>query len=732
MIDKSVMLSGCDYKSMYTDAKFIMFCDNEICYEEYQAGDKVGCDFDYDRDQNIVGGMIFSNDDNIENMMRSYKYTKREYMNVTYILYFDIPDDANIFISNDDYCYISDIIIGEIVHIANCKYIDNDKFCDFLLDQNSFFISHIEKQTFTRCYKAVSDQPANIRNIKDPYTDDTTIITKEEYDELCKHIVSLGGHNITYIKRQTDDLILYGAYYHASIVRFIVRDVDFDFGEKLIKANSDILRYIDYELWTYDILKIALNDNGLLLEHVDDFTQTEELCEIAIKNNPMAIEHIHNKTDKLISLALELDASAIKFIDSNIISEDVLQKVIETQPSFIEYIKYPSVNICNIIFDKIEQDGILAFLVQSIKNPPEEIKTKMINVDPRLIVKFDSATDEELMSAIKQDIKILPSLKNPSAYVITESIKLLPEYIKYVNNPSNEMIMIALEHNIHLIFDIKKPPYSAILYVVKKDPDYIKYVKNASEELQLIAVNHNPKLLLEMLHPSDSVTLRAIELSPELIQYIPDLSEEMQIKAVTINPMIFIFIQEPSHNVCLEAIKQSGEIIEYVDCSTRTQELVNTALETYNPALNYVDDQTEELCVKIVSQDSEMIKYVKNVTINIINAAIAHDPTCIKHIDNPSVELHKKILKINSELLEHINDKTRELCMFALCTKLSRNVVEIVRQYTKYLDDDVFVGHVCLVNPSMIEYITDNNMKQECIKGLQDIKDYAKMQEIYN
>jgi hypothetical protein len=45
-------------------------------------------------------------------------------------------------------------------------------------------------------------------------------------------------------------------------------------------------------LLTYDIIKLAVQNNGLLLQHICHDKLTEEICELAVQNNGFAIQYI--------------------------------------------------------------------------------------------------------------------------------------------------------------------------------------------------------------------------------------------------------------------------------------------------------------------------------------------------------------------------------------------------------------------------------------------------------
>ena len=78
----------------------------------------------------------------------------------------------------------------------------------------------------------------------------------------------------------------------------------------------------------------------------------------------------------------------------------------------------------------------------------------------------------------------------------------------------------------------------------------------------------------------------------------------------------------------LEAVKKNGRVLEYV--KDQTPEICLEAVKKNGLALKYVKDQTSELCcITAVKQNGWALGYVKNQTPEIIQAAIEQDPDAI-------------------------------------------------------------------------------------------------------
>ena len=80
----------------------------------------------------------------------------------------------------------------------------------------------------------------------------------------------------------------------------------------------------------------------------------------------------------------------------------------------------------------------------------------------------------------------------------------------------------------------------------------------------------------------------------------------------------------------LEAVKKNGWFLEYV--KNQTPEICMAAVKQNGEALEFVQNQTPELCMAAVKQNGLALKYVENQTPEIIQAALEQDPDAIEFV----------------------------------------------------------------------------------------------------
>ena len=100
--------------------------------------------------------------------------------------------------------------------------------------------------------------------------------------------------------------------------------------------NPDIL---DNKV-TDEIFEIAVKQNGLALEYVHYDKQTEKLIEKAVLQNGLALEYVHydKQTNKIIELAVTNNGCAIEYVRNDKITIEIIQLAIKNNPFVIQYI----------------------------------------------------------------------------------------------------------------------------------------------------------------------------------------------------------------------------------------------------------------------------------------------------------------------------------------------------------------------------------------------------------
>ena len=107
-----------------------------------------------------------------------------------------------------------------------------------------------------------------------------------------------------------------------------------------------------------------------------------------------------------------------------------------------------------------------------------------------------------------------------------------------------------------------------------------------------------------------------------MANYITDIIElyEADIQKVTHCGMDLQFIKEQTPELCLAAVQQNEQALEYV--KVQTPELCLAAVQQNGYALEYVKVQTSEICLAAVQQNGYALHFVKEQTPELGLAAV--------------------------------------------------------------------------------------------------------------
>jgi hypothetical protein len=92
--------------------------------------------------------------------------------------------------------------------------------------------------------------------------------------------------------------------------------------------------------FTNEIIELAVAQNGLALKYVNYNRQTDKIIELAVSQNGLALEYVHydKQTDKIIKLAITNNGCAIEYVQNDKITIEIIELAILNNPYVIQYI----------------------------------------------------------------------------------------------------------------------------------------------------------------------------------------------------------------------------------------------------------------------------------------------------------------------------------------------------------------------------------------------------------
>lgn len=231
------------------------------------------------------------------------------------------------------------------------------------------------------------------------------------------------------------------------------------------------------------------------------------------------------------------------------------------------------------------------------------------------------------------------------------------------------------------IGDLKEQTTDICWKALKQSPCAIALIHTPTEEMCLYSVEHKPKLL-KLIQPfqNEKICLAALKKSSRAIKYIVNQTHDMCFESIHRYPENIKYIKDPTIEMCREAIKKDGFCIEHFKEEMKTEELCLEDIELHGKDCGNLIQfmpQTPKICLATVKQHGDAIEYVKNQTIDL----------CLEAL-NQSLS---SIMSIKDELLPEVIKCYKEAHPINFVEKLVENGL-----YLAFIDEDIQTLEMCM------------------------------------
>lgn len=112
---------------------------------------------------------------------------------------------------------------------------------------------------------------------------------------------------------------------------------------------------------------------------------------------------------------------------------------------------------------------------------------------------------------------------------------------------------------------------------------------------------------------------------------------------------------------CIKAIRRYSNVAKYI----KNPEILFNAIK-WNPlALEFVENQTEEMCLEAVSRQPYTIQFVKNRTDKICAKALEKEPLTLRYVKNQNERMCLEAVTRNGWALHYVEKPTIYMCLIA-------------------------------------------------------------------
>lgn len=200
---------------------------------------------------------------------------------------------------------------------------------------------------------------------------------------------------------------------------------------------------------------------------------------------------------------------------------------------------------------------------------------------------------------------------------------------------------------------LEQTDHEQLVILVKNNWLLLKVIENQTEELCKIAIiNDPPKSTFYMSSPWYS----NYGSYDDYFYYVRTMVRE--------NHRALDYVKNQTEEICKFSVQHDWRSLNSV--RNQTEDICKCALDKDVSALRFVKNQTVELCKYALDKDISALEWIKDQTEDIYKYALDKDVRALKWIENQTMELCKYALDKDVHALKWINDQNEELCKYAL------------------------------------------------------------------
>ena len=192
-----------------------------------------------------------------------------------------------------------------------------------------------------------------------------------------------------------------------------------------------------------------------------------------------------------------------------------------------------------------------------------------------------------------------------------------------------------------------------LIISIKNNHNSYKYIKNKSDDLDKKLLNINGLILQFIDNQSDELCMIAINNNINAYKYIKLYTNKI------INHINTIDIE-----LSKQILSSNGTLLEFVD--EQTDELCEIACKNNINSYTFIKNKSYELNKKLLNIDGRILQFIDNQTDELCEIACKNNINAYKFIKNKSDELNLKMLNINGLLLQFISIQNDRICIIAI------------------------------------------------------------------
>lgn len=259
------------------------------------------------------------------------------------------------------------------------------------------------------------------------------------------------------------------------------------------------------------------------------------------------------------------------------------------------------------------------------------------------------------------------------------AIKLDWRTLEYVIDQTTELIDLALGIDGRALQFVKNQTVTLSMKAVRNNIRALKYIIDQTDDICKVAINTDAKAFKYIKCPSRDICMFYLETTPsrkyiaekkldfdtlyDMVQYDYNVINVIDAYendlwfycAIKKKPMEHRYTQDECISICTEYLAQDGMFLKYVPKLFQTPVLCMVGIMNNGLALQYVDEQFNELCLAAILNNPFALQWVKVQTADLCLLAVSINGLVIQHCKILSYQINSAAVTNNPEAINFMS-----------------------------------------------------------------------------
>ena len=184
---------------------------------------------------------------------------------------------------------------------------------------------------------------------------------------------------------------------------------------------------------------------------------------------------------------------------------------------------------------------------------------------------------------------------------------------------------------------------------------WFSYGRNVMKYIRNVTIPDDARVYIE----ENKFKVDKIFLGPKNI-----IGQDIIKQVIELNYVHLQYVKEQTDDICILAVKRDGSALKYVH--KQTEDICKLAVQGNGFMLKYVKEQTNDICTIAVRQYCHALEFVKLQTPELCKLAIQGNGSALQYVKEQTEELCNMAIQQNGLALKYVTNQNEELCILAV------------------------------------------------------------------